>query len=149
MNEKKLIKSSPSNYKKAVVDQILLWLTLFTAFVGFLFFTIDYSNALKVKDNSDALGDYTARMVALDKPLSEVAEGLNKLKDDYIATIVEGDIVCTEDVSSSNYQVIINIYSTLNNNFLPTGNNNIHSRTVVFNESSEVEKECDLTLNFN
>lgn len=138
-----------TNYKKAVVDQILLWLMLFITFIIFLFFTLDYANALKVKDNADALTDYAARMVALDKPISDIVEGLNRLKDDYIATIEEGDITCTEDTSSLNHQVIMNIYSTLTNNFLPTGTNNVHAKTVVFNESSEVEKECTLTLNFN
>lgn len=138
-----------STYKKAVVDQILLWIMLFIAFVGFLFFIIDYANAIKVKDNADALTDYAARMISLDKPMGEVVTGLNRLKDDYIATIQESDITCTEDSTSLNHQVIMNIYSTLTNNFLPTSNNNVHARTVVFNESSEVEKECSLTLNFN
>ncbi|RXJ76373.1 hypothetical protein CRV03_09730 [Arcobacter sp. F155] len=143
------MKNFEQNKKPAVVDQILLWIVLFIIFVGFLFFVIDYSNAMKVKDNSDALADYTARMVALGKTDAEVVEGLNNIKDDYIATISEADLNCVEDLASTNYQVIVNIYATLNNSFLPVANDNVHSRTVVFNEASEVEKECSITLSFN
>uniref|UniRef100_UPI0040485FCB hypothetical protein n=1 Tax=Aliarcobacter sp. TaxID=2321116 RepID=UPI0040485FCB len=138
-----------TNMKKAVVDQIILWIVLFITFVSFLFFILDYSNAMKVKDNVDALSDYIARMVALNKPESEIVTGANTIKDNYIATIQEGDLICNIDTSISNYQVIINTYATLTNSFLPIANDNVHSKTVVFNESSEFEKECSLTLSFN
>lgn len=142
------IKNIPT-YKKAVVDQILLWIVLFITFVIFLFFTIDYSNALKVNDNASAIGNYTARMIAMNKNESEIVAGLNKIKDDYIATIQEDDLSCTEDDTKTNHQIIVNVYTTLNNSFLPTGNNNVHSKTIVFNESGDSEKECTLTLSFN
>lgn len=135
--------------KKAAIDQIILWIVLFTIFVSFLFFIIDYSNAIKVKDNTDAVADYVARMVALDKPNSEIITGANKIKDSYFATIQEGDIICNIDTSISNHEVIMNVYTTLTNGFLNAGNNNVHSKTVVFNESSEFQKECSLTLSFN
>jgi Flp pilus assembly protein TadG len=135
--------------KKAAIDQIILWIVLFTIFVSFLFFIIDYSNAIKVKDNTDAVADYVARMVALDKPNSEIVIGANKIKENYFATIQESDIICNIDTSISNHEVIMNVYTTLTNGFLNTGNNNVHSKTVVFNESSEFQKECSLTLSFN
>lgn len=135
--------------KKAAIDQIILWIVLFTIFVSFLFFIIDYSNAIKVKDNTDAVADYVARMVALDKPNSEIVTGANKIKENYFATIQESDIICNIDTSISNHEVIMNVYTTLTNGFLNTGNNNVHSKTVVFNESSEFQKECSLTLSFN
>jgi hypothetical protein len=137
------------NMKKAAIDQIILWIVLLTIFATFLFFVIDYSNAIKVKDNADAIGDYTARMVALDKTESDIVDGINGIKDDYFAIIQDGDLVCNIDSSISNHQVIINIYTTLVNGFLALGSNNIHSKTVVFNESSEFQKECSLTLSFN
>jgi len=138
-----------SNLKKAVVDQIILWIMLFIVFVGFLFFIIDYSNAIKVKDNSDALADYVARMVALNKTEGDIIAGANTIKEDYIAEITADNLNCAENNAISNHQVIVNVFATLNNNFLPVGNNNVHSRTVVFNESSEFQKECSLTLSFN
>jgi Flp pilus assembly protein TadG len=138
-----------NNMKNAVVDQIILWIILFIIFVGFLFFVIDYANAVKVKDNTDAIADYTARMVALNKDSSEIISGANTIKDDYFTTISQSDLVCIEDETLSNHQVIINVYTTLTNSFLPVGNSNVHSKTVVFNESSETEIECTLTLSFN
>lgn len=136
--------------KDAFVDQIILWIVLFTIFVGLLFFTIDYSNAIKVKDNADAIADYTARMLALEKSDALIVEGINtNIKDDYFQDITESSIVCTEDTSVSNHQVIVNIYATLVNGFLPISNNNVHARTVVFNERSEFKKECSITLLFN
>jgi Flp pilus assembly protein TadG len=135
--------------KKAIIDQIILWIMLFIAFVTFLFFIIDYSNALKVKDNTDAITDYIARMVALGKPQSDIVSGANIIKDDYFANILDDELVCSSDSTISNHQVIVNVYVTLKNGFLPIGNNNVHSKTVVFNESSEFQKECSVTLSFN
>lgn len=136
--------------KKAVVDQIILWIVLFTIFVSFLFFVIDYSNAIKVKNNTDAIADYSARMFALNKDEDEIIAALNnKVKDDYIKTITSMDLVCTTDTTVSSYQVVVNVYATLTNSFLISTNNNIHSKRVVFNETSEFQKECTLNLDFN
>ena len=77
-------------------------------------------------------------------------EGINtNIKDDYFQDISESSIVCVEDTSVSNHQVIVNIYTTLVNGFLPVSTNNVHARTVVFNERSEFKKECSITLLFN
>lgn len=137
------------NMKKAVVDQIILWMVLFTIFVSFLFFVIEYANAIKVKDSTDAVADYIARMIALDKPISDIVAGANNIKDDYFATIQDADLNCVTNNAQPNYQVIINVYTTLTNDFLSLGNQNVHSRTVVFNENSEFQQECFLTLTFN
>lgn len=138
-----------SNMKKAVIDQIILWIVLFTIFVSFLFFIIDYSNAVKVKDNTDAIADYIGRMVALDKNDTDIITGVNGVKDDYFVPAQVADLVCTTDSAISNHQVIINVYTTIVNSFLPVVQNNIHSKTVVFNESSESQRECSITLSFN
>jgi Flp pilus assembly protein TadG len=136
--------------KNAFVDQIILWIVLFIIFVGLLFFVIDYSNAVKVKDNADAIADYTARMVALEKSDALIVEGINtNIKDDYFQDISESSIVCSEDTTVSNHQVIVNIYTTLVNGFLPVASNNVHAKTVVFNERSEFKKECSITLLVN
>lgn len=137
------------NLKKAVVDQIFLWIVLFTIFVGFLFFIIDYSNTMKVKDNTDAIADYIGRMVALNKNEADIIEGINRVKDDYFADVSSSNLSCVANNSISNYQVVVNVYTTLTNSFIPVAQNNIHSKTVVFNENSEFEKECILTLSFN
>ena len=137
------------NMKKALIDQIMLWIVLFTIFLGFLFFIIDYSNVMKVKDNTDAIADYIGRMVALNKNEADIIEGINKVKDDYFAPVDATNLLCNVNNSISNYQVIVNVKTTLANSFLPIVENNIHSKTVVFNENNEFEKECFLTLSFN
>jgi Flp pilus assembly protein TadG len=138
-----------TNMKKAVVDQIILWIVLFTIFVSFLFFIIDYSNAMKVKDNTDAIADYIGRMVALNKNEADIITGVNEVKDDYFTPAQVADLICNTDNTVSNHQVIINVQTTIINSFIPVGANNVHSKTVVFNESSESQKECFLTLSFN
>ncbi len=138
-----------TNMKKAVVDQIILWIVLFTIFVSFLFFIIDYSNAVKVKDNTDAIADYIGRMVALNKNEADIITGVNEVKDDYFTPAQVADLICNTDNTISNHQVIIHVQTTIINSFIPVGANNVHSKTVVFNESSESQKECFLTLSFN
>lgn len=140
---------SKTTMKKGVIDQIILWIVLFIVFVGFLFFIIDYSNAIKVKDNTDALADYVARMTALSKDEADILAGANTIKDDYVATITADNLNCVQNNALANHQVIVNVFATLVNNFLPVGNNNVHSKAVVFNEGSEFQTECTLTLVFN
>ncbi|MGM0518386.1 MAG: hypothetical protein ACQERD_01940 [Campylobacterota bacterium] len=135
--------------KNAFVEQIILWIVIFVSFVGFLFFVIDYSNSLKVKENADSIAQYTSRMVAINKPLVSVAQGINEIKGDFVKTVSVGDLNCSENTAVTNRQVIVNVYATLNNSFLTNNSNNIHSKSVVYNESSEYEKECNLTLTFN
>lgn len=132
-----------TSMKKAVIDQIILWMMMFIVFATFLFFVIEYSNAIKVKDNTDAIADYAARMVALGKTEAEIIEGINtNIKDDYFANI--SAITCADDTSTSNFQVIVNVKTTMSNDFLTS--NDVASRTVVFNETSEFKRECDITI---
>ncbi len=138
-----------TNMKKAVIDQIILWIVLFTIFVSFLFFIIDYSNAVKVKDNADAIADYIGRMTALNKNTDDIVTGINQIKDDYISNVTASNLVCNVNTAITNHQVVVNVYATIVNSFLPVTPNNVHSKTVVFNESSEFQEECSLTLSFN
>lgn len=140
------IKEENKNLKKAVVEQIILWIVIFTAFVGFLFFIIEYSGAVRVKENGDAIASYTAKMVSLSQDESDIIRGINNIKADYVNTLTSNSLFCSEDQNSSNRQVIVNVYATLDNSFLPSKTNNIHSKIVVFNESSEFKKECNITL---
>jgi len=138
-----------TNMKKAIIDQILLWIVLFTIFVSSLFFIIDYSNTVKAQDNTSAIADYIARMNALDKNEADIVIGINQIKNSYFTEVTTNDLNCTINSAISNHQVIVNVYATMVNNFLSAQANNIHSKAVVFNESSEFQKECSLTLSFN
>lgn len=141
--------SEIANLKNAVVEQIILWIVIFTSFVTFLFFVIDYSNALKVNENAEAISAYAARMVALNEDDDDIIAGINEIKGDYVQDLTITDLDCTESSTIENRQVIMNVYATLSNSFLPTKSDNVHSKIVVFNESSAFQKECDLTLTLN
>lgn len=133
--------------KTAVIDQILLWIILITVFATFLFFIVNYSVALRIKDNVDSLTDYGARMVALGRSDAEVVAGLNNIKLSSMADIQEADLNCVEN-ANSNYQVEFNVLATYDSTFFESGANNVQGRAVVFNEISDLEKICSLTLAF-
>ena len=160
-----------TNMKKAAIDQIIVWIVLFTLFVGFLFFIIEYATAMKVKDDTDAVADFMARKVSLNNTDVDgdgildnldldasgngytdlLATKLNAIKNSYFKDIDgDNDISCTKksisDTDADNYQVIANVKTTLSNGFMPTGLDNVHSRVVVFNEDDKYEVECTLTL---
>lgn len=143
------MKTKKVNMKDAVIEQIMLWLVLVSIFVTFLFFVIEYSTVLRIKDNADALADYGARMVALGKTEAETATGLNNIKLSSMATITDVSITCTEDAATSNYQVQFSVNATFTGTFYGDAANNIRSKSVVFNESSDLEKSCTLALTFN
>lgn len=134
--------------KQAAIDQILLWLVLLTIFVSFLFLVIDYSVALRIKDNVDALADYGSRLVALGRTDAEVVAGMNNVKLTSMATIQEADLSCTTG-ATSNYQVQFTVQATFSSTFFDTGANNVRGKTVVFNEISDLEKTCTVTITFN
>ncbi len=138
------MKTNKKIYKGAI-DQIMLWMVLFSIFVGFLFFIIDYSTAIRMKDNCDTIADYGARMTALGKDTTVISDGINNLKLDYFPNVGSGSIVCTTDSGVENYQVIFNVYATYNSNFLQ--NSSIHAKRVVFNEINKFQITCNLTLN--
>ncbi len=142
------VKNKP-NLKDAVVEQIILWIVIFISFVSILFFIIDYSNALKASENADSIANYTARMVALNESESDIADGINRIKGDYVQAVTTAGISCTEDTTDASRQVIVNVSGTLPNNIILTGSNNINSKAVVYNESSEYKKECSIALSFN
>lgn len=140
-------KQNFTNMKNALIDQIILWIVLFIVFVSFLFFIIEYSSAIKVKDNMDAIADYVARTVSLNEDKADIATGVNSnIKDNYFSDIAESDIVCTDTTSTNNFQVIVNVKTTMNNKFLVSSD--LLSKTVVFNETNSFQTECTLTLTF-
>ena len=102
-----------NSMKDAFVEQIILWIVIFVSFVGFLFFVIDYSNSLKVKENADSIAQYTSRMVAIDESIAQIVQGINSIKGDYINSVSVGDLSCSENTSVSNRQGMVNVYATI------------------------------------
>ena len=141
------MKTEHVNMKDAIVENIILWVILFVSFATLLFFSVEYSTSLRVIDKANALSDYGARAVSLGKSDSEVVDGLNQIKGDSFNTITTGNLTCTENVGTENYQVEFNTYTTYENNFLTNqGTNNIRGKRVVFNEVSSTEKVCNLYI---
>jgi len=129
--------------KKAVVDQFLLWIVLFIAFVTIFFLVIDYYIILKTKDRCDMLASYGARMKALGKDDTFIVEGLNNLKTEQFQTITEENFTC-EDLETLQYQVVFKTVISLQSKFF--GVQNIVSTTSTFNEISSTDKNCTVNL---
>ena len=134
--------------KKAFVDQIVLWITGFIFFVILLFMTIEYAQALRIKENLDAISNYGARMVALGKTNEEIAAGLDGVKLGIFGEILPSDIICISSESQT-YQAIFVAKTTYVNDFLEDKENNVNSKTIFFNESSSNEINCELRLEPN
>lgn len=133
--------------KRAFVDQIVLWITGFVFFVILLFMTIEYAQALRVKENLDAISNYGARMAALGKTNEEMAIGLNKVRLGMFSEILPSDIICASN-TAQNYQAIFVAKTTYENDFLENKEDNVNSKTIFFNESSSDEIVCELELKF-
>lgn len=131
--------------RKAVIDQMLLWIVLFIGFVTIFFMVIDYYLVVKVKDRCDAIVHYGVRMKALGKDDIDIVTGLNNIKGNYFDTIVEGDIDCTEDSGATNYQVVFTTSINITNRFI-SENESIYSKASSFNEVDSSSIDCNLTL---
>ena len=131
--------------RNAVIDQIMLWIVLFVAFITMFFLVIDYYMVMKTKDRCDALANYGVRMKALGRSVEQVVEGLNKIKNSYFQTITTDDIECSEDVTQTDYQTIFKVETTFKNMFL-SNEEKIKSKTSAFNEVNHSHIDCNVTL---
>lgn len=129
--------------RSAIVDQVLLWIVLFVAFVTIFFMVLDYSFVLKGRENCATISNYAARSVSLGNTEDEVIARVNSIKGDYFATATTADLVCT-DLGTTNYQINFTTQMTLDNRFL--SDNTISESVGVFNESSPADISCTLTL---
>lgn len=143
-----MVNKKLNKMKKAVIDQILLWLILFISFVTLLFMILDYSAIVRLKGNTDILAQYGSRMVSLGNTDAEVADKLNAIKISYFNTIAASDIVCTTSTATTanEYQVVFNVTSTYNEAKVLKFNNTIYSNVATFNEQSSEYISCSLAL---
>lgn len=131
--------------RNAVIDQIMLWIVLFVAFVTIFLLVIDYYMVMKTKDRCDTLANYGVRMKALGRSDDSVVEGLNNIKNSYFQTITLDDMECEEDDTKNDYQTLFRVETTFQNMFLTT-DEKISSKTSAFNEASSSHIDCNLTL---
>jgi hypothetical protein len=132
------------NSKKAIIDQIMLWLVIFVSFVIILFMVIDYYVVVKFKDRCDTMANYAVRMKALGRDDENITAGLNNLKSDSIDEIVEDDLISIESNTAENYQVKFSVNLDINTTTFK--NKSIHSYTSAFNEVDSSSIDCNLTL---
>lgn len=131
--------------KKAIVDQIMLWTTVFVSFVVILFLVVDYSMVMRMQGNMELMSQYGARMTAIGKSETEIATQLNNMKVSYFGTISGGDIVCTTTTDGS-YKIIFNITGLYTDTNILNPRDTLTSSSAVFNELTTDEVECNLTL---
>lgn len=130
--------------KKAVIDQMMLWMIIFISFVTMLFMVMDYYVVIKTKDTSDLLSNYGARMKALGKNDDIIVDGLNTIKSDYFATVNSGDLLCdTSDTGGYKIKLTANI--SIVNRFL-SADEKIYSYSSAFNEVNSDDISCTLNL---
>lgn len=140
-----------NNMKPAILDHIILWMILFVSFVILLFIVIDYSAVVRVKNNTDILAHYGARMAALGADETDIATKLNNIKIPYFDTIVAADVNCTTSIPAADeeYQIVFTVTSNYNDAKLLTITDDITSRVATFNERSSDYITCDLDLRKN
>ena len=144
------------NTKPAYIEQVLMWMVIFIGFVWMFFFVIEYATAIRIKDNIDALSEYSARKVAatinqadVDSDATFIAS-LNNIRINKITALTTADLVCVIDTGLLNSQVIFTTQGTYLDGFLSNqGANNFKSKKVVFNESNVEQITCTLNVTIN
>jgi len=133
--------------KKAVIDQIMVWMLVFVSFVTLFYLSMDYYKLLKTKESCDTMSNYGARMKALGKSNDTIAGELNKRKSNLMDTINATDIICREDITDQKYQVVFRIMMDLNTTTFQ--DKQIQSVSSAFNELTSSNIECNLTITTN
>lgn len=153
-----MIKEDKKTMKSAYIEQILMWLVIFTGFVWIFFFIINYATAIRIKDNMDALSKFAARSVSNTinqglVPTNDLITNLNSIRISAIDPIVLGDIACviaTATPASINYQTIFIVQGTYDKHFLAgSGTNNFVSTKVVYNETNPEQIRCTLSISID
>lgn len=133
--------------KKAAIENILIWMVLFTSFATFFFFIINYATILRVQDNMIAISDYGANYVAANGIGDNISTDLNRIKVDGINTISSADtgVICNE-VSNVplNFTVIFKTETT-NTSYKFYGDS-LSATKAVFNQQSGNTITCTLKI---
>jgi hypothetical protein len=131
--------------RRAVIDQILLWIVLFIAFITMFFMVINYYMVMKTKDRCDTLANYGVRMKALGRDNDDIVNGLNNITNNYFKEITTDDMECVEDATQNDYQTVFKVDTTFKNIFLDN-NERVASKASTFNEVNSSHIDCNITL---
>ncbi|XOB62599.1 hypothetical protein ACMC56_02050 [Campylobacterota bacterium DY0563] len=154
-------KMQNENMKPAYIEQMLMWMTLFLAFVWLFFFVLHYATAVKLNENMDSMGKFAAKYVAAlitqdnatVKGELDLFNTLNQIKIKKIGQITSADVNCvvaTTPPENTNSQCIFIIQGTYNKGMLVNaGTNNMVSKTVVYNQNNAAQIKCTLGISIN
>ncbi len=131
------------NGKKAVIDQIMLWLVIFVSFVIMLFLVIDYYVVVKVKDRCDTIANYAVRMKALGRDDENITLGINNLMINKFDDIKTDDILCSE-TNDEEYKVKFKIIADVVTTTF--SDKTVYSYSSAFNEVNNLSIDCNVTL---
>lgn len=138
-------KKSPVKMKKAMIDQVMMWLMIFVGFITTMFLVIDYSMINRVKANIDLLSEFGAKSIALEHTEEDIAEKLNTMKSGYFANINPEDINCVV-VENNSYKISFTVIGEYTDTKILSKQSNIVSKKSVFYDNGTDQIDCTLNL---
>lgn len=129
--------------RPAFIEQMLMWIMIFISLIGIFFFIIDYSNILRVKETVDTITNYGVRMKAIGRTEEQLVEGMNRLNKIF-QPIQLADINCYY-MGTTEHQVVFEVTTDFTNKVMTDGKQ-IKSYSTAFNEVTEDDVTCQLTL---
>lgn len=142
--------------KKAYVEQILMTMVIFIAFIWSFLFVAQYAAVLRTHESMDTMSNYGAKYVsnlsvqATAGSDASLYTNLNNLSITNIEDVGLGDIVCVQAVLApqiTNSQSIFITQGTYTKGFFK--DKVLDSRVVVYNERSQVQVTCTLDVTIN
>ena len=142
-----MLSKTLKNMKKAYIEQILMWLVIFTAFVWVFIFIIDYGSILRIKDNLDDISEYASYSKAKGLSDTVIISGMNKLARG-IEPIISSNYNCVDSTTVTDHQVTFNITSSnqFKGNILHKNGITIQSSKTKFSHVEELNSTCTLSV---
>ncbi len=136
-----------NDMKKAYIEQMLMWLVIFMAFVWTFIFIIDYGSILRIKDNLDDISEYASYSQAKGLSQDKIITGINKLSRG-IEPVISSNYNCVDSTTVENHQVTFNIISsnTFKGNILHKDGITIQSSKTKFNPMEKFNTTCTLNV---
>lgn len=132
------------NMKKAGVENIFIFMILFSSFVGIFFFVINYATIIRAKDNIDALADYASNYVATRGVGDDISDTMNSIAPSGMDPINADTSALCNSIADNTHQVIFTVTST--NDSYSFYDGEISSRRVVFNQINSNTVTCNLEV---
>lgn len=147
------------NMKKAYIENILIWVTIFCTFVLLFFFVIKFATIIRIKDNLDAMSDYIANKAAVTAgigdttingaDITKIVAVLNNMKVSAIAQITDANLSCADAGTNTHSYQINSTVTTGTAVTIGFYTNTFTSNRVVYNEMTDDDIDCTLTISLN